>query len=234
MNKKLKKQLEIAFYAPEPVGKKAFLNNFRLREITTTQLVVQQVAYIRKYIWIFAAVVLIVTIAGIVFMNENTERMVRSLAPLSAAAAAAEVHRSFKFKMDELEMATRFSLKSVFYARMLIIGLVYAVIICMVAPALAVRFGGNAISSASGILIPYLITVTLCLHVERSVAGRSNANISMAIAVIVSAGIFWFSSYDMPVIAVFIAEWGWAVIILLILITIYENHKTMKMLEVCE
>ena len=234
MNKKLKKQLEIAFYAPEPVGKKAFLNNFRLREITTTQLVVQQVAYIRKFVWSFAAVVLIVAIAGTVFMNENTERMVQSLAPLSAASAAAEVHRSFKFKMNELEMATRFSLKSVFYARMLIIGLVYAVIICIVAPVLAVRFDGNAISSVSGILIPYLITTTLCLRVERSVAGRNNANISMAIAAILSAGIFWFSSYDMSVIAYFIAEWGWAVIILLILITIYENHKTMKMLEVCE
>lgn len=231
MNKKLKKQLNTAFYAPEPVKKDAFIKKLRPREITTMEMLFQQAPYIRKTVWVFAVFILTTAIAGACSMNMNTEHIIEALAPLAAAAASLEIHRSNRYKMTEFEMATRFSLKGVLFARMLIIGLVYAAVFCITAPVISVRFGIGVTVLSIRILIPYLVTTSICLHLERTRIGRTNIHLSAAVAAINAIGIMWISRYDMENLTNFLAQWGMVILLLLVVLTVYENYKTINMTE---
>lgn len=231
MDKKLKEQLNLAFSAPEPTRKDMFLKKLRPREITTTELLIQQVPYVRKAVWVFAFMIITVTVIGAFSMNSNTERIIESLVPLAAVASTLEIQRSYRYQMTELEMATRFSIRSVFYARMVIIGLVYATTFCIILPVIAVRFGTGFILLASRILIPYLITTSLCMRLERTTIGRSNHYLSAAVASGIAICIFWMSSYELSGLTNFITEWGVVMVILLIILAIYENRKTINMTE---
>lgn len=231
MNKKLKQQLNTAFYAPEPVKKDSFLKKLRPREITTTEMIFQQLPYIRKTIWLMAVAVLTVAVIGSYVASENTVRVIEALAPLAAVSACLEMQRSYRYQMTELEMATRFSVRSVLLARMLIVGTVYMIVFCVIAPVLSVRFGTSVINLASRILIPYLLTVSICLHIERTEIGRKNRYLSMAIACLISVSVFWIGNYDMPNITGFITSWGPLMIVLLVALTVYENYKTVNTME---
>lgn len=221
MNKKLKKQLNAAFYAPEPVKKDAFIKKLRPRELSTMEMLFQQVPYIRKAVWIFAVIILTTAVVGACSMNTNTERIIEALAPLAAAAASLEIHRSYRYKMTEFEMATRFSMKSVFYARMLIIGLAYAAVFCIIAPIISVRFGISVTLLSLRILIPYLVTTSICLHLERTKIGRTNTHLSAAVAAIIAIGIMWISSYDLESLTNLMAQWGLVILIMLVILGFY-------------
>ena len=231
MNKKLKRQLNTAFYAPEPVKKESFLKKLRPREITTAEMIFQQLPYIRKAVWLMAVAVLTVAVIGSYAASESTVHVIEALAPLAAVSVCLEMQRSYRYQMTEFEMATRFSIKSVLLARMFIIGDVYVVVFCIIAPVLSVHFGVSIIVIASRIMIPYLITISICLHIERTETGRKNRHLSMAIACLVSISVFWIGSYDMPNITEFITRWGPLVIILLMALTVYENYKTVNTME---
>ena len=231
MDKNVKEQLNLAFYVPNPTCKESFLKKLRPREITTTELLIQQVPYIRKTIWIFAFVIITVAVTGAFLMNTDTERIIESLAPLAAAAAALEMHRSHQYQMTEFEMATRFSIRNVFYARMLIVGSVYAATFCIIAPIVSVRFGIGIVLLVSHILIPYLITTSLCMHLERTTIGRNNTYLSAAVAALLVICIFWVSDYELSGLTDFITDWGLVMVVLLVLLAIYENYKTINMTE---
>lgn len=231
MDKKLKRQLNVAFYTPEPVKKDSFLKKLRPREITTTEMISQQLPFIRKTVWLMAVAVLTVAVIGSYAASESTVHVIEALAPLAAISACLEIQRSYRYQMTELEMATRFSVKSVLFARMLIIGLAYAVVFCSIAPILSVRFGISVIVLASRILIPYLITVSICLHIERTEVGRKNRYLSMAIACLISISVFWIGNYDMANLTEFITRWGPVMVVLLVVLTVYENYKTVNMME---
>jgi hypothetical protein len=231
MDKRLKKRLELAFFAPEPKTKELFLKKLRPREITMTELLFQQVPYIRKVIWIFAFAILTVLVSGAYSMNANTEHIIEALAPLAAVAATLEMYRSCRYQMTEFEMAARFSIRSVLYARMLIIGFVYAAIFCIITPVISIRFGVGGALLAWRILIPYLFTSSLCMRLERTRLGRNNTYISMGAAVILSIVTLWINSNEMSVLTSLITKWGLVITILLGMLTIYENYKTIKMTE---
>lgn len=102
MNKKLKKQLNTAFYAPEPVKKDSFLKKLRPREITTTEMIFQQLPYIRKTVWLMAVAVLTVAVIGSYVASENTVRVIEALAPLAAVSACLEMQRSYRYQMPNI------------------------------------------------------------------------------------------------------------------------------------
>ena len=232
MNKRLKEQINLAFFTPEPVRKSAFLGKLRPREITTPALMLQQVPYIRMNIWLSAVFILTIAVVGACIMNTNTERAVEALVPLAAAAASLEIQRSCRYHMTDLEMATRFSLKSVICARMLIIGVVYTAVFCTVAPVVSVRFGIGVTIVVFRILVPFLIATSLCLRIERTKMGRENSYLSVAAAGAISMGIIWVSSYEMARVVSVIEKWGLLIIIPFLIMAIYENYKTITSTEV--
>ncbi len=235
MNKKeLKAMLNDAFYAPEPEEKQKFLMTLRPREITMAEMLLKQIPYIRIWTWIVFLAIVAVAIFGSAFGIGMTEDIVTMIMPFSVAVAMVEVGRSRKYNMAELEMSTRFSLRSVVFARMVILGIVSIIILAISSPVIAGTFGGKALQVAVRVLIPYLITMIICLRVERSTLGRGNGYISVVIAGAMALFISCADSYTPAIITCYrelLADWGLLMVIALFAIAFYEQWKTVKTME---
>ena len=154
--------------------------------------------------------------------------------PFTAAVSVIETQRSKRFGMSELEMATRFSLRSVVFARMTLLGILSAIILCITSPVIAVSFGGSVIVTAVRILIPYLVTMIIGLHIERSTFGRNHGIISLAVAGASAAFVAWsyqleeniFLQYEL-----FTGSYGIIIAAVLLALTFAEQWKTVKNVE---
>ncbi len=229
-----KESLKAAFDAPEPGNKKEFLRNIRPREVSTPRMLFQQVQYIRGAVWIFALMIMIFALLGSWKQMEETEDLIPVIMPFLAAISVLETRRSRKCGMIEIEMVTRFSLRSVILARMLALGLVYLFTVCVISPVIAAAFGGKALLTAMRILIPYLITMSISLQVERSVWGRKLEYASLAIAAAIAIAMFWIKNTDSALLLGYtkvIENCGVLIVLVLAGITAFEQWKTINNVE---
>ena len=234
MKKEWKQLLDVAFYAPEPKAKRAFLINLRPREINTIEMILQQVSYIRTFVWLLVFGIIIIAIAGSFFKIEGTENIITMIMPFSASVAVLETKRSKKYNMSELEMSTRFSLRSVVFARMIALGIAVLLLLIIISPVIAIAFKGKTIATAIHIMIPYLVTMFISLKVERTNLGRKTGYSSMAIAAIVTIIIFIASNSNPGIVMnyiSFIEDWGTIIVMILLIITVLEQWKTIKNAE---
>ena len=156
MKNELKDALNIAFYAPEPKNKQEFLKNIRPREVSIPKMLLQQVRYIRFSVWAISLAFIAFALIGSWMQLPETDELIPVLMPFLAVVSVLENRRSKKFGMTELEMVTRFSLRSVIFARMIILGVAFLLILVITAPVVATAFGGEIIVTAVHMLIPYL------------------------------------------------------------------------------
>ena len=235
MKKQMEKLLAEAYAAPEPKKKQDFLMNLKPREVSMPEMLWQQAAYVRWPVWLFAICVMAIVIGGSILHLEDTERILTVLMPFTAAISVLETNRSTRFGMSEIEMATRFSLRSVVFARMTILGILYAVILCVSAPVLAYAFGGKLLLLATRILIPYLGTMILSLIAERSTLGRKTGYTSVAIATLISFATFWLSQQSQKSMVLryttLLENWGILIVLVLLALTIFEQRKTIQQVE---
>ena len=234
MKNELKDALNAAFYAPEAKNKETFLKNLRPREVSTIQMLFQQVRYIRGYVWIFAAAIIVFALVSSWKDLQDTEALVPVIMPFIAAVSVLENRRSGKYGMTELEMVTRFSLKSVIFARMLIMGITFLIILAVTSPIIATAFGGEMIVTAMHILIPYMLTMSLCLQMERSILGRKLEYGSLAVAALISVFMIWIKSYNMDLVNSYIEmirNWGVLIVLILAALTVFEQWRTLNSVE---
>lgn len=213
--KVLKEELQCAFAAPKPQRREAFLQLLSERSLGTEQsleterllktglpsFVLSQVMYISKGIWwlsaaVFAAACLLAAspeMAG----DRNQNQVIwgiSALAPLLAMTVIAESGRSQSFRMAELEMATRFSLRSVALARLGILGLENLGMLILLA--FMGRGGdgagqdGSIVQAGLGILLPYLLTSFLGLWIVRRFRGREAVYYCFGMAACISILVF--------------------------------------------
>ena len=229
----LNELLADAFYAPEPKNKKEFLRTIRPRETGTFRMLIQQASYIRISVWLLAAAIIILAIAGSLAMIDGTEKTIASLMPFTAAIAVLEMKRSVKYNMIELEMATRFSLRSVVLARLSVIGLAMMLVLVISSPVIATAFGGKVIYTAIHIMIPYLVTMIVSLRIERTAAGRQNGYTSLAVAATAAMSVYWASYNQWFVILALkaVEKWGIPVTLILMALTVMEQWKTINNVE---
>ena len=118
-----KEELKHAFEAPKPVKKREFLRRLDVPKMSFSTFLFSQMSYIRKWVWVVSFLVFSVAILGVAFVPDAVLWLISALTPLLALTVVSESGRSACYKMDELEMATRFSLRSVTFARLTILGL---------------------------------------------------------------------------------------------------------------
>ena len=234
MKEDWKTLLSDEFQAPQPKHKKEFLRNLRAREVSMPEMLLQQVAYVRPAIWLFALALVAIAIGGSLMRVETTVNVLTMLMPFSAAIAVLETRRSERCGMAELEMTTRFSLRSVVLARMMIVGIVSFLILCISSPMIAAAFDAGTVLTAVRILIPYLITMSISLLAERSPLGRKTGYASLAIASGVSIIIYWIDNYEPNVVANYLGmidSWGIMIALGLMAFTAVEQWKTINGVE---
>ncbi len=234
MKNELKDALNMAFYAPEPKNKQVFLKNLRPREVGMIEMLFQQVRYIRVSVWILTAAIIALTILGAWMKRGETGELISVIMPFLAAVSVLENNRSRKYGMSELEMVTRFSLRSVIFARMLILGLAFLFMIAITSPILVMAFGGEMLVTAMHMLIPYLVTMTISLQIERSIWGRRLEYGTLAIAMLITALMVWIRDYDMSLVNGYmemVKSWGVLIVLVLAVITVFEQWRTIECVE---
>lgn len=187
MKKELRRALYDAFEAPESQRKKVFLNNIRQPGIGYFKFILLQASYIRKWIWGLSLAVFAVALISGGFLEREVIWVLSALMPYLAAVSIAENVRSEVYGMAELEMASRFSLKSVVLARMGILGVFHLILLCLLVPLGHMHGVSTVLQTGVYLLVPYLLTNAGGLWLVRKIRSRETSYVCMGYAIIISA-----------------------------------------------
>jgi len=227
IKKQEKEMLRQMFAAPEPKRKRAFLRTLPRQEASLWTMLLSQAAYIRKWVWavsflLFGSVVLLAQ-----YMELECIWVLSAVMPFGALIIILEFSRSTAYGMAELEMTSRFSLRTVLLARMSMLGGAQLLGLIPVAMVLGMQFLKDGVY----ILIPYLLTAVLGLMAVRRLPGREN----MFVCGSISAGVCVLSPLSrLYVPRLYGAEgfvWWVIAAVLLAVVLKKEYGKTMNHLE---
>lgn len=195
MNKKIIKGLKKIYAAPKPAEKEKFLEALALEreqrdgkafgfgEFLTTQL-----RYIRKYNFLIGLGLFGIALAGTGGMDKDILWILSAFVPFLALSAVLEGRKSARFGMEELELASRFSMKSVLMARLIILGISNVVLLGGILPGILMAGKQEVLYTGVYILFPYLLTAFFSLYLTRKVRGREGGTLCFAAAALVSLG----------------------------------------------
>ena len=230
ISKCMKKMLETAYEAPEPLRKEKFLRKLPKAQISHTEFMLLQAAYMKKWVWVVSVLVLGIALKGASFLERNMLWFFSALMPFIALTVTTENTRSAAYGMEELEMASRFSLRSVALARMGILGGVHFVLICCLIPVSLQNQIYGPLQAGVYLTVPYLLTVIPGLMAARHIHGKESGYVCAGIAAIVSV-IFIIQGSNGVVYREKLFSWWLAAFIVLIIMLGAEWHRTIKETE---
>lgn len=228
-------------YAPgEPLDeekKLEFLKRLpagRITKISLPELLIRQVRYMRPLSWIAALLFLAAAAAAVPRLKDESLWTLASCTPVLALAAELEVMRSYRHGMAELESTARFSLKAVCYARFLIVGILYFSVMLILSFVIH-HFGEiRMVFVLSGLLIPYFVTMTAALLLERTAYGRSSPYAAFFAAGLTAAAVLLAQYFELGILQVKYGTW-WevcAVCLLIAVIALFRDSLRMQEDEV--
>ena len=106
--------------------------------------------------------------------NPDSVLQLAALTPLLAFVTEIETRRSYAYGMAELEMTTPFSLRSIRYARFMILGLFDMAVLAGISLLIRKYIAISAMLTLSCLLLPFLLTMTGALLIERTAFGRTH------------------------------------------------------------
>lgn len=188
MNKKLKNALKDSFEAPKPIKKEEFLQKIQIPPINNFEFICSQAAYIHKWIWLFSVIIFSVALINAGYLGKNILWCISSFMPLLALTIITESGRSEIYGMAEFELSSRFSLKSVVFARLAILGIANLILICLLIPITFINSKTTILQTGIYMICPYLLTVFLGFVVIRKIHGKETIYLCTGIATIISFG----------------------------------------------
>ena len=224
--KALKKALAAAYTAPEPTGKRAFLRAMPPMPVSHMRFLLGQAGYIRPVTWAASLAVLALALAAGRLLPADAVWVTSALTPFAALAAVAEGARSALYGMEELELSSRFGLKSLALARMGLVGLVHLGMLAVLAP----LGPAGLLRTGAYLLTPYLLTDLLGLAAVRRIRGREALYVCAGAAVL-AAGLVLALHGVKGVYAPAGFRWWGLALILAAALTAREYHKTIRKTE---
>lgn len=212
----LKESLKECFEAPAPLHKKEFLQKLPQPKMNLFEFTFYQAGYIRKWIWAVSAFIFA---AALIFGSMFPAHMlwiVSALTPFLALTILSECGRSERYEMNELEMATRFSLKSIVIARLGILGIENLLFLCLLIPVSIWKQATDPLWTGLYILIPYLLTAYIGLCIVRRFRGPETIYFCAAAAICISA-LSMLSAHDILLFGLTESRIMWWIIIAFIL-----------------
>lgn len=186
MDEEFRKVLQDAFEPPAPKRKEEFLKSVPQPRISNLSFMLAQAGYIRKHVWGISAVLFGIAFVGSFVFGKDVMWVISALLPFAAVSTVEEQNRSHVYLMSELEMTARFSLKSVVFARMGILGIVHFLLLLFLIPACARFEGGSVFRTGLYLLVPYLLTADAGLWAARRTKGAESWYACFGIAFCVS------------------------------------------------
>ena len=174
---------------PDYMKKDAFIKKMRKQtgevKVSSIKMILTQVSYIRVYIWILSALILVSPVLGALKHSFVDPELITRIMPFFAGFGVFEALRARMHRMDELENVTLLSGKGAFFARMTAIGVVQFFVIIFI----SIMFSGVSdmswLNMVVQLIIPYTITNTVCFILERTSFGRDNVWSCLAVSGIV-------------------------------------------------
>lgn len=224
MDQKINKQLKEIYSAPVPQRKDVFLKTYRRKEISMGKFYLIQLSFISPLVWIVSLAIFVIILLRTSFDNSTMNWVASSLVPLLALVALTENHKSERYGMSELEMSSRFSLKSIIMVRMSVIGIFHILILFFLA---LLSFGINTHTMAY-LLVPYLLTANLGSIICRHIHGNESFHLCIVAAVLVSmAGLVSHTKFTFIFTPNFFLHWCVALAVTM-LFTIINIMRTVK------
>ncbi|MBE5972605.1 MAG: hypothetical protein E7246_08835 [Lachnoclostridium sp.] len=187
---KWKDELKQAFDAPLPLQKIEFLNKLELPQMTLHSFLISQIGYIRKWSWYVSTLVFAIAVLGLAFFPEAVLWLISGLTPLLSLTIVSESGRSELYNMAELEMSTRFSLRSVTFARLGILGLTNLLLLGILLPIGLWSSTVNPFAAVLYIFTPFLLTTFIGLYIVRKSRGREAMHACVGTSVGISISLF--------------------------------------------
>lgn len=191
MKQFLKKALAQAFESPPPQRKREFLRRLELPHMSTAEFLFTQLGYIRKRVWGVSAFIFGISLIGSVTLSLDMLWAISAFTPLLALSVLSESGRSEDCKMAELEMATRFSLRSVLFARSGILGAENLALLCLLVPFGLRNNTLRPIQAGAYILAPYLSATFIGLWIFRRFRGREAIYFCTGVTACISISVFF-------------------------------------------
>lgn len=186
MNEKIISELKNAYNIKPSEKKNQFIQNYKQYDMSIFEFIILQTKYLHSFFSIRCVLLSLVLIFVCLFStSSDTLMIVSALIPFIVLIMMYEVDASRIFKMEEIEQATKFSLKMIVFARLLIVGFIS--MLCLIVLTL-ITINSKQIPIYQIIIsffVPYFLTVLLCLIILRT--NRENGmKYSFIITVIVS------------------------------------------------
>lgn len=181
ISKKEKELLQQAFGAPASRNKRAFLRRMPRQEVGLGTLILSQAAYIRKWVWAVSFLLFGLVVLLAQYVELDIIWMLSAIMPFAALLIVLEFARSSAYGMSELEMSSRFSLRTILLARMVMLGAVQLIGLLLTIPVTRVRLLQNGVY----LLVPYLLTAMLGLVAVRRLHGKESMYVCGSISAFV-------------------------------------------------
>lgn len=169
-NRELKNMIRNAYNVESSEGSRAFVGQFQKREMHAWDILKQQTTGL-GFINIFAGTIVLFAFWQIALQCQDGDALmyarISAIIPLIALTAFSGMGRSEKYGMDELEMASRFSLRTVLAARLIVVGIIDAVIFAVLMVIFGQLTNMGTLQALSVVSVPYLITAWGCLLITR-------------------------------------------------------------------
>ncbi len=189
MNKDIQHTISKFTPSPDPLRKDTFLRTYRRRTGSpkpgVTEMLRLQFTYISPAVWVMTLVVLFIAIWGS-FMNRNVITGIAALMPFVSGFAVFETFRSQMYIMTEMEGVTLFSLRGIFFTKIVCIGIVHILLILLISFMIAPVCQNDFLTTGIMITIPYLISSVLSMKAEKSPFGRKNPLVCLGISALIS------------------------------------------------
>lgn len=184
--KELIKNLRLAYEAPKPERREKFCERFENRHISMGRFFLTQIPYIRKCSWIISTVIFGVGVFVNVFVKDWAVGVISAFSPILALTMLIESAKSSACNMEELECATRFSIKSLLFARMTVLAVFHGIVMAALIPLCVLKSAVPVLTGGVYILLPYFLTVFCGAVLLRKIHRRESMNICIGIPVLVS------------------------------------------------
>ena len=214
------------FEAPEPVRKQEFLEKaakqqYVRNKISLLYMAWIQFSYISRWLWVLSA--FIFAAAFIISRHIGSEAVwcLSAAMPFIVTFSLSVGLRSVIYGMQEFEMSSRFTLKSVIMLRVIILGTVNISLLFIT----AFLSGNGMYRSALYMLVPYLLSATGGFIILRKFPSREGIGLSSGFCMVISLiDIKSINSYSFIYEARYTGIWI-IVIIALFIITSYESLR---------
>lgn len=166
-DRRLKQVFKGLYQPPDPREREQFLRQIEPTQASVWEMLRTQMSYIRPWGWLLSVAVFL---AALLLLRERRSEdlwMVSALLPFAALSTILELNRSACYAMEELELATRFSLKTVLLARMGVLGLGNLLLLVALSPLVLGLAQTSVMETGFALLCPYCLTSFLCLEVLR-------------------------------------------------------------------